>query len=339
MIITDLHLNSSNLDEVSKIIRQAILKAKELGLEHLYVGGDVFDSRKSQPLAVLQCWIDILGFAELKGITLRTIPGNHDKADYTSEESYLDVYEDHPSFELVRSYAKFKVGKYTMHMIPFFEERETYGEYLKKVEFAQKNNILLTHVAVDGVRNNDGSVVEDLIDTNIFKKFDKVFVGHYHDKQQIDNTIFYIGSILQKNYGEDVNKGFTVMYDDGTHELLQSEFKKFETVKIDLDTLDQESLTDLRRQHSDSSNNVRFKFTGTKEKIAALDKSKFDSVGIDVKCEYKDVEVEVSFQEASVFSVFSGFDGEKIKDEWKEFCEKNEDIDKKQGLSYLQKVL
>jgi exonuclease SbcD len=335
LIITDLHLDQSNIDAVSNVTRQAIDKAKSLGLKHLYIAGDIFNSRKSQPLDLLDAWEEVITYAQSKSIVLRAIPGNHDKIDYTSERSYLDVYKHHPAFELVRDYKSFPIGKYNIHMIPFFDEKETYSKYLNKVQFLG-NDILITHVAIDGVRNNDGSVIEDILNTSIFKKFLKVFVGHYHDKQQIDNVVFYIGALLQKNYGEDDQKGFTVMYEDGTHEMIVSEFTKYETIKIDLDTATQQELIDLRRDYKGSTDNIRFKFTGSKEKVTALDKSKFDDLGIDIKCEYKDVDVEVDYASATSFS---GFDRKKIKEEWIEFCKKNDDIEEKIGFSYLEKIL
>jgi exonuclease SbcD len=318
------------------MIKDAISKAKELGLDRIYVGGDIFTSRKSQFLAVLLSWMDVLDFAEEEQIDVVAIPGNHDKADYTCVESYLDVYEDHSAFTLVRTHAKFQVGKFTLHLVPFFEEKQTYGQYLKLAKPEGKHDILLTHVAVNGVRNNDGSEVEESLSASKFDKFFKVFIGHYHDAQQVGDNIYYIGSLRQKNYGEDEYKGYTVLYEDGSHEMIPSEFKKFVTVKIDLDEVDNKELTNLRKQYQDSEDSVRFKFTGSKEKVTSLDKSKFDAVGIDVKCEYKNVDVDVDFAQAEQFG---GFDQSKIKEEWIEFCQNNDDIDQEQGTELLNQIL
>lgn len=336
MVITDLHLDINNIEIVRKIVHQSIDIAKQLQLTTLFVGGDVFTSRKSQFLAVLLAWNDILDYAQQQGIYIVAIPGNHDKADYTSKESYLDIYQEHENFELVRDYRSFELGKYTLHLVPFFDEASTYTNYLKLAKPKGDYDILLTHIAVNGVRNNDGSQVEQGIGKSSFSKYFKVLVGHYHDIQQVGKNIHYIGSIRQKDYGEDDQKGFTVVYDDGSHELMVSEFDKFVTIKVDLDTTDIKQLNVLKKHYADSQDHIRFKFTGSKEKVTALDKSTFDALGIDVKCEYKDVEINLSYEQAKAFT---GFDSSKIKSEWSEFCQQNDDIDQQQGLQLLNEIL
>ena len=43
--------------------------------------------------------------------------------------------------------------------------------------------ILLTHIAVTGSKNNDGTLVSSKLSTKLFKNFYKVLSGQYHDKQ------------------------------------------------------------------------------------------------------------------------------------------------------------
>lgn len=57
-----------------------------------------------------------------------------------------------------------------------------------------------------------------------------MYLGHYHDYQQVGSNIFHLGSLQQNNFGEDESKGFWMLYDDCTVELLKSKngnvFKK-----------------------------------------------------------------------------------------------------------------
>ena len=321
ILITDTHLNHKNIELVIDIFRQAIEQAQKLGLKVIYHAGDLFDSRKHQTLATLRAFAEILLMCEEAGIVLRAIPGNHDKPDYFSANSYLDVYERYGSLELVREWASFKEGDYYVHMIPFFDEREVYPHYLSKAAFVKGfKNILITHIAVDGVRNNDGSEIENTFDKKAFKKFEKVLVGHYHNAQEVGN-VAYVGSAYQKDYGEDDDKGMTLVYDDGSLERILLDFPRFETIKIDLNVVTTEELEKTFKSHEKSEDNIRFKFSGTKEKLAALDRPKYIKAGIDVKTEQDDPEIDLDYAE---LVDFTGFSKAKILDEWGEFSEKHE---------------
>lgn len=322
LIITDTHLSNKNIDLVIDIFKQAIEKTVKLGFDVLYHAGDVFDSRKHQTLATLNAWYDILDMLEEAGIKLRAIPGNHDKPDYFDEASYLDVYRTHPALELVRNYKRFPHGDIMIHMLPFFDEVEVYPFYLKKTEIskAMNQNIAITHIAVDGVRNNDGSEIEETFDKKNFKMFDKVLVGHYHDAQGLGN-VEYIGSAFQKNFGEDDNKGMTLTYDDGLLERIELVFPRFKTVKVDLNLVTPDELEKEFTAHKNSEDNIRFKFSGTKEKISSIDRQKYVKAGIDVKTDQDDPEIDLDYAE---LIDFTGFDSKKILEEWGEFGEKHD---------------
>lgn len=321
ILITDTHLNHKNIELVIDIFRQAIEQAVKYGFKVIYHAGDLFDSRKHQTLATLKAFAKILMMFEEVGITLRAIPGNHDKPDYLSASSYLDVYEKYSSLELVREWACFPEGDYYIHMIPFFDEKEAYMDYLKAAVFVQGwKHMLVTHIAVDGVKNNDGSEIENTFDKKGFKKFEKVLVGHYHNKQEVGNVV-YVGSAFQKDYGEDDDKGMSLIYDDGSIERIELDFPRFKTVKIDLNVVTPEDLEKTFKSHKNSEDNVRFKFSGTKEKLVALDRPKYVKAGIDVKTEQDDPEVDLDYAE---LAHFTGFDKTKIKEEWEEFSEKHD---------------
>lgn len=348
-MITDIHLTGDNTEEVKNIILQAIAEAKALGFDYIYIAGDIFDSRKAQSLRVLEAWLEILDLAAEHKIILRVIPGNHDKPSYKSERSYLDLYGGHSNIELVRDYEYFyEDDGWIIHMIPFFDEKETYPKYLNAAieavadlneDYEQDPNkhILITHIAVDGVRNNDGSQIEDTLSANSFKIFNKVFVGHYHNYQEVDNII-YFGAIKQKDFGEDKRKGYTVVYDDGSISQGRFLFKEYEVIKINLNTTTDEEVNKILEKYKNPLDNIRFKFTGTREKLRAIDKSKYEDLGIDVKCEEDDPEVNLDYTE---LKDFKGFDKESIKEGWDSFGELNEIEEEvqEQGKNLLTEIL
>lgn len=331
VMITDTHLKRGNEAQIIEIFRQAKDKAIKLGLKHVYFVGDWFDSRKYQHLSTLRATIEILEMYEEAGITLRAIPGNHDKPDYKAEGSYLDVFKKYSALDLITSHDVFNEDGIWVHMIPFFDEKDSYSTYLESAVKAatdsdEHKHILLTHVAVNGVKNNDGSEMEEVVGPRQFTNhFDKTFIGHYHDYQELaDGDIIYIGSTHQHNFGEDEFKGMTVLYDDLSIEQFRFETKQYKMVKIDLNTVPMKEVEDLIEKYEDAEDNVRFKFSGVAEKLKSIDKNKFKRKGIDVKVKEDAVDVDLSYVE---LVDFKGFDSSSIIEEWDDFTERK-DVEK-----------
>lgn len=112
------------------------------------------------------------------------------------------------------------------------------NEYILDFPEIEGIDVLFGHFAVTGSRNNDRSVVENNIKPSSFKDFKKVYLGHYHDYQQVGSNIFHLGSLQQNNFGEDESKGFWMLYDDCTIELLKSRNGNvFKKERLDLDNI------------------------------------------------------------------------------------------------------
>ena len=340
---TDTHLKNGNESQIIDIFKQMLDEAIKLGLSEVYFDGDWFDSRKYQSLSTLRATITILDMYEEAGVLLKAIPGNHDKPNYEAEDSYLDVFGRYKSLDLTTTTSYSDYGDVRIHMIPFFDEKTSFQKYLeesiKNIDNSKKN-VLMTHVAVDGVRNNDGSEMEGVVGLSQFTDhFDLVLIGHYHDCQELaDGKIIYIGSTHQHNFGENSAKGVTVLYDDLSIEQIQLKTKTFNAIQIDLNTVPEEEVKQLIEKYSNHDDNIRFKFTGTEEKLKAVDKSKFKKLGIDVKCSADAMDVDLSYTE---LIDFKGFDVATIIEEWKEFSGRK-GVDEKmsaEGLERLKEVL
>lgn len=346
-IITDIHLSENTYQQVEEVVYESFTQAISRGFNAIDIIGDIFDSRKSQSLTVLESWERILDRAYEIGLTLRVIPGNHDKPNYNSERSYLDIFKKHPAQDLYRVPTVLATGENVeLYYLPFFDEKKTLPKYLEDIVLAATpskksrfKRVLLTHIAIDGVMNNDGSKIEGSVSKSDLKVFDKIFVGHYHNEQKFDN-VHYIGSLMPKNFGEDNNKGATVVYNDLSTERVELGFKKYVTEKIDLNSMTQKEIEKVVEKHSDSKDNVRFKFQGTREKLDSIKKvkSKFEEKGIDTKFEEFDPEINLDY---TTITEFSGFEKETIIEEWNEFSTLNEidDTTKESGLELLTETL
>ena len=289
-ILTDTHLKEGNLETNVSIFKQSVDFCSANGLEVLYHLGDIFDSRKAQPLGVLSTFLSILNYCQQKGVSLVAIPGNHEKTNYTSVDSFLDPFKHHPSFTLIDTYfSSLLTDHVTVHFIPFFRD-EQYNEVLRSstpfINNATKN-ILFTHIGVTGAKMNNGSEVQGISPTD-FQYFDRVYIGHYHDKQ-IFGKFNYVGSSIQHNYGETPDKGLTLLYEDLSFQTLQLEFPKFLKLEVDINKLSPSDIQEICNEKLTSNDNLRVILVGSEDKIKSFNKQIFLEKGVSVQVKVDEV--------------------------------------------------
>lgn len=344
LILTDTHLKKDNFELVFNIFKQAVTLCKKLKIDIIFHLADFFDARAAQPLRTLKKAQEIIRYVNEAGIRLYIIPGNHDKDELDSDDSYLDLYKleinygEKETGNLIESETSsfFFVNekfyqKLNILWLPYYKENGSYRKRLEDLsKFIQegKKNILLTHVAIDSVKNNDGTLVSNNLKTNLFKKFDLVLVGHYHNYSQIADNIVYIGSAYQANFGEDDKKGFTILYDNGEIEFIQSEFPKYIHVKIK--ATDKKTLAKYQK-YSLNGDNVRITIVGTEEEVKAIEKMNF--AGIDVKYDKQENNFEDLNDELIIFN------RENIKKSFNEFRKLNNIEESDVFIEYLEKVI
>ncbi len=337
---TDWHLEEDNLDEIEDLIHQQCSLSEELGTKDLFCLGDIFDSRISQKQSVLSRFSKILDYIEEKGMVLYSIPGNHDKTDYGSKESFLTPFKGRKCFELFVVSGGVPYPEYgiMVEFLPFFKEDVWIKKFKEVLDYNEgidvEKRILCTHIAITGSRNNDGSLVTSSLSSKLFKNYFKVFSGHYHDTQKIGSNFIHIPSIRQNDYGENTNKGFTVVYSDGSHEIINSKFKKFIKIDIDIDSQEDE-LVRLTKKYKNNDDNIRFEISGSENKLKSFKKENITSVGIDVKTKIKEIQDDVLFIEKEEIKKYNK---SSIKGYFAEFCEE-EGLSEEEGLIFLTKIL
>lgn len=327
VLLNDTHLNKDNGGLVKDIFNQAIKLCEEVGTDKLFCGGDVFTNRSGQPLQCLTDWKEILEAITDAGLELHVIPGNHDKTDSDDERSYLDVYSER-CIHLYRQWSAKIIDGVVVCFIPYFKDEKwleqfrTLEEELKERHYkGGMPKILITHSGFDGVVNNDGSKVESEIKPSMFKDFDKVFIGHYHDASKLADNVIYTGSAFQNNYGENItDKGFTVIYDDTSTRFVPSKFPKYikEVIKAD----DKESLMNLIEKYDGQTEDyIRFVFTGSNVDLQNINVAEIQSkYGID--CKFLSTE-ETDAIELSESETVLSYDKKAITKDFLKFCSDN----------------
>ncbi len=90
----------------------------------------------------------------------------------------------------------------------------------------------------------------------------------------------YVGSTDPRNFGEDNEKGVTIIYNDGSHEFVNLQFKPFVTVDLIGEDLTSELLSKVQAKAAEA--HVRLRVEGT---ISEQFKTSLDTLGNTVKVE------------------------------------------------------
>lgn len=317
IISTDRHLKDSNAIGLIDLAEQEIALAGRLGIKQIIWLGDMFDSRIGQRQELLTCMSEMIDMYASAGLQIMCIPGNHDKTDYTLDDSFLSTYRYHPGFTLFEEPRVVTFEGVEMHFVPFYEQ-ETWVERFKWLpKPLNKNSVLFSHTAVSGSINNDGKVVENKISLKMFSGYGKVFLGHYHNAQQPGRNVFHLPSVQQNNFGEDEDKGFTVLYDDLSFELVKSHFTPYRTIRLNIAALSPEEVVDASKKINTDDQHLRVTLIGDQQSVKSINKKLFTDRGAVVEVKYTDVEVGPEAEEERVVRKLSGTD---IAEKFKEFC-------------------
>lgn len=345
VLFTDLHIEDSNAEDCVDIAEQALLLALSLGVSVVLNAGDSFNTRKHQSMPCLLAFAKILDLYWAKSVVMIAIDGNHDKLMYNSQDSYLDVYAKHPAIKLVKTYEYNVLNKVNndrdrsdgvkISMVSFFSDNnqctsnEQYVKYLKSVALMTETHpnskhILVTHHGFNGARTNSGTLIETDISTKHVGKFNKVLVGHYHDASVVGSNVTYVGACRQGWFTENKNKGFTIIYDDGSIEHRKSYFREYTEIDVKLEGEYVPAINNAiksllkKRDKGYVDYYKRIHLIGDNSSLRSVDINAIKLKGIDVRTtditnavgsETGDIDrpVFVSFDEASVSGLFMEF--------------------------------
>ena len=188
-IITDQHFGAR---KNSKLFHDYILKfynniffpyLEKEGITTIVDMGDTFDSRKGIDFSALS-WAKNNYYDRLQsmGITVHTIVGNH-TAYYknTNEVNAVDL--------LLREYANVRIysetteiilDKLKVLIIPWINA-ENEKNTIKSIKNTS-SICAMGHLELQGFRVNSAVVMDRGLESKLFKKFTKVFSGHYHTR-------------------------------------------------------------------------------------------------------------------------------------------------------------
>ena len=199
-IITDQHFGcrkNSKLfhDYFLKFYDEIFFPALEKeGITTLVDMGDTFDSRKGIDFAALT-WAKENYFDRLKkmGIHVHTVVGNH-TAYYknTNNINAVDLLlREYDNVTVYSEPTEIKLNNLGVLIVPWINA-ENEKETLKSLK-GSKSSCVMGHLELQGYKVNEYVVMDHGFDDAPFKKFDKVYSGHFHTRSNQDN-VYYLGN-------------------------------------------------------------------------------------------------------------------------------------------------
>lgn len=230
------NLSFKHITNTFELLKKFVKKKKA---DYLILFGDLFDTKimtSTEGLINLVKIIDELS----KEIKIIIIVGNHDIAKNDDIEINLpNVFANKNNIKVVDKFYSFEDQDGIYNFLPFYKD-DTLLEEINKIEISdKKDNYLFGHFGVNGYVMNEyesGEVIEkkSKISPTYLRKFDHIFLGHFHGFQQ-DELITYIGSPLQLKFGDENSLHGFYFHDFETNEneFYENEFTpKYITLKV-----------------------------------------------------------------------------------------------------------
>lgn len=239
LIFSDLHIHphkksADRLDDCLKALEWVFETARSRKIPNIVFLGDLFHDRQKIDVLVYQRTFEILREHLSDGFfRLTLLLGNHDLWHYQRlDVSSVNPLRTLPGVRVVDSPSVQEISDgsedFYMGFLPYTHSPI---EDLKRVEKEWKScvkgdhkRVLGGHIAVDGALWNlryntmsdvavehEGDMVK--VGPEIFQRWDRVFLGHYHAAQKMDDRVEYVGSPLQLSFGEAGQTKHVVVYD------------------------------------------------------------------------------------------------------------------------------
>ena len=337
LIITDTHAKRGELDEFALNWDEAFDICEKRGIKTILFGGDMVYNTASQTLDVLSAIKDVLDKANRKGIMILAIYGNHDMPNREVQNSYLHLFQGRSNFQVSNQIIVCPEDcNFKLQMVSYYLENEKFDEFFDDIILQKsktRKNILLLHEGINGGLSIEAKENKEL-PAKMFEDFDLVLCGHYHNRAKISDNIQYIGASRQMSFGEDDQKGYTILFDDGSIEFIQNQVnKRFTTIETSFKKLNQNTIEEIS-ELADEGYKIRLIVNCEKNEVNLINKSDYLKAGA-TKVVIKSDEASVNVKANQ--SAFTKYDKSGIINSYSAFCEEK-NTDPTFGEKYIKTI-
>lgn len=232
LVCADIHVHqhkksSERLQDCLNALDWIFRTAVEKAVDHIIVVGDLFYDRFKIDVPTYQKTFEIFKkYTDKHDFGVWLLIGNHDMFMHKEWDiSSMVPLSGIPSVTVINKPCILEIGETPAAFLPYTTDPIS---DLAKIEeklgsWSPPPEVLFGHVALDNAvlnplyntksevhLENDGDMVK--VDSEIFKKWKQVFLGHYHAAQTIGGNVEYVGSPLQLSFGEAFQPKHVIIY-------------------------------------------------------------------------------------------------------------------------------
>lgn len=231
----DLHLHSRNVGGRPRLpvmmgwLDECLALCVRFQTEHLFLAGDVLDSKHGIERETLLAWFQWLVKARLEGVEVHWLRGNHETPrNNAPKDTLMQLFSE--VCDVICVPKTIRLGETLVGCLPWFPA-DVFKTYARKLTAYAKaagdtrRRILVSHVGLRDGRVSPSNIqlpqrvgVRDLLPA----EWDLILLGDYHNTQSIGETghVLYMGSPLPHTFGDFNHAGPWLVHDEGKdHEL------------------------------------------------------------------------------------------------------------------------
>jgi DNA repair exonuclease SbcCD nuclease subunit len=229
LIFSDVHVHphkrkTDRLEDCLKSLEWVFETAKKHNIRDIVFGGDLFHDRQRIEVFTYHRTFETLEKYLDGYFKLYLLLGNHDLwFNQATTITSVKPFSAMPGVQIIDKPSRLSIAGANWDFIPFTHDPIAAIKELNALEGEAK--IAVGHIALDGAilhgtHHADVSVEHDgdmvVVGEQIFADYNRVFLGHYHIAQHINDRIEYVGSPLQLSFGEAYQDKHIIIYDPET---------------------------------------------------------------------------------------------------------------------------
>lgn len=256
-LISDIHFGCRNnseiyLDIIKKLLTETLLNVVEANnITDVRILGDLFDCRNNINVRTLTVAIDVFRWykANKPKIKFKILLGNHDiyyknRIDVNS----IDLLRHIGNVEVIDKVVEETINGKSVISFPWLiPGSNEHTQFLSIASGNKKYDLCFGHFEVRGFEISRGVYDTENLEISLFKNLNKVFTGHYHFRNTIQN-VTYLGCPFQQTWGDyGDEKGINIWdVDNEVHTFIKNDTSP-EFVKIFIDDIQNKNMSILKK--------------------------------------------------------------------------------------------
>lgn len=198
VVFTDLHVNANTIDNAVWVLKHVGQQA--LALKAMIIClGDFWDIRGNINVRQLDKILAVLREWEAAGIEVKFIPGNHDQVTRDGLVHGMNVFAGFSNIEVITDPHLIPDAK--MAFLPWRDDDELHARQFTQI--AGDDWAIFAHAEVGGALTNNGHKTPGKVSlTDIESVSRACYLGHFHKRQLMGESTWYLGSPFQQNMSE-----------------------------------------------------------------------------------------------------------------------------------------